>query len=186
MSHLILIAVILIGLFAAIAVIGAAMKRQTGNATAPDEATGDDAPAATDYAGYERRKFLFSPAEYSFFKVLQLAMGSDYAIQVKVRIADLIEVRKGSAHYQHKLNYITRKHLDFVLCDPKTMVPVFAIELDDRSHDGADRQKRDAFVNGLMTAVAMPLVRIPVARGYSGPEMKAMICKALGTVAAQA
>jgi len=36
--------------------------------------------------------------------------------------------------------------VDFLLCDPHTMKPVMAFELDDSSHGRDDRISRDAFV----------------------------------------
>jgi hypothetical protein len=181
MAHLILAFIVIGILLAVIAAMSAVMRRQGAKGS---ESDADDDAQVADYDGYERRRYLFSPAEYSFYRVLHLAVGADHAIQAKVRIADLVEVRKGSARWQTKVNMVTRKHVNFLLCEAKTMVPMLAIELDDRSHNSAKSQKRDGFVNGLMAAVGMPLLRVPAARGYEVQEVKAMVEKALEAEAA--
>jgi Protein of unknown function (DUF2726) len=69
---------------------------------------------------YERRDFL-SPAERSFFGVLQQAIGDEYLIFAKVRVADLLGVRSGISDRQAHLNRITAKHVVLQREDP---VPV--------------------------------------------------------------
>ena len=81
----------------------------------------------------------------------------------------------GSGQKQAALNRITRKHLDFVICDRATCVPVLAIELDDASHGRADRQTRDLFVDGLCHAAGLPLARQPAKRGYTMEEARAAL-----------
>jgi len=141
---------------------------------APAAATDDEeSPKETiDLTGYTKKKFLFSPAEYSFYKVLVLAVGTQYTIQSHVRIADFVSVEKGSAKWQSKVNRITRKHFDFLLCDPTTMIPQFAIELDDKSHSAQDRQERDNFVNALCTHIRFPLLHVQAARNYSPTDLQ--------------
>ena len=178
MSHLLPLLFILMSIAIAVAIATAVKKKGAENVD--DEKT----EKKPDYEGYERKKYLFTPAEFAFYKVLNQAVGSQYSIQVKVRIADLIDVRRPCSSYLGKLNAITRKHIDFILCDPKTMCPLLAIELDDRSHEAADRQKRDVFVNGLLVAVAMPFLRVPVARAYDEATIQALVLKALEAKAA--
>ena len=43
---------------------------------------------------------------------------------------------------------ISTKHVDFVICD-KNLRVLFAVELDDSSHDTADARKRDLFKDQL-------------------------------------
>ncbi|MDD5369401.1 MAG: DUF2726 domain-containing protein, partial [Anaerolineaceae bacterium] len=53
-----------------------------------------------------------------------------------------------------------------------TMRPRFAIELDDRSHERADRVERDEFVDQVFAAANLPLVRIPARAGYSAHDIQ--------------
>ncbi len=92
-----------------------------------------------------------------------------------VRIADLIRVEKGSANGRKWLNKILSKHIDFVLCDPRSLEPVVCIELDDDSHNRPDRIERDKFVNDAFDAADLPLLRIPVESSYNAREVRDLI-----------
>lgn len=114
---------------------------------------------------YRLRDDFLSPAELSFFRVLQLAVGDRYTTLAKVNLADLLFVTgRENVSYRNKID---RKHVDFLLCEPTTMRPLCAVELDDQSHRRVDRQKRDAFVNSALAAAGLRLVRIPAKKGYS-------------------
>lgn len=58
--------------------------------------------------------------------------------------------------YFHK---IAQKHVDFVVCDQELRV-LFAVELDDGSHDNGNARKRDQFKNRAFRAAKIPLKRI--------------------------
>ena len=126
---------------------------------------------STDAFPYRRKDYLLSKAERSFFGVLQDAVGDQYLIFAMVRLADLIYIPRGTESRQSHLNRIISKHIDFVLCDPKTVRPLLAIELDDSSHNRADRKDRDAFVNDALDAADLPLLRVPARRGYNEKEL---------------
>lgn len=123
---------------------------------------------------YAARPSLLTPAELNFFAALRKAAGSDYALFAKVRLADLIEVQRGlpKPDYYRALNWITAKHVDFVLCDPVTSKMVCAIELDDASHDRPDRQRRDRFLDGALKAAGLPLLRFRAQRSYRVEELR--------------
>lgn len=126
---------------------------------------------------YSRKNSLLSPAERSFLGVLEQAIGSHYRIYGKVRIADVVETKRGlnAGERQRAFNRIGAKHFDFLLCDRHDLSIVCAIELDDRSHRKSSRQKRDAFVVALCRAVGLPLLNLRASRAYSVPELRAKI-----------
>jgi len=72
-------------------------------------------------------------------------------------------------------NKIDRKHVDFLLCNPKAVRPFLGIELDDKSHQRNDRQERDQFVDQVFAAAGIPLVRVPVKHTYSLQEVQALL-----------
>lgn len=115
---------------------------------------------------YRRRDDFLSPAELSFYRILERAAASDFKTLAKVRIADLLFVpRQENFHaYQNKIN---RKHADFVLCDPATMKPQLVIELDDASHQRPDRRERDRFVDDAFAAAGLPILHVKVQGSYS-------------------
>lgn len=70
-----------------------------------------------------------SPAEHNFFSVLRTIVSDQAAISVKVGLGDLFDVKsKDSSEFRIYRNKIDRKHVDFLLCDPKTLRPLVGIE----------------------------------------------------------
>lgn len=119
---------------------------------------------------YRSRNRLMSEAEGSFFQVLELALPKDqYRLFGKVRVEDLIVVKNGLTRdmRQSARNRIRSRHVDIVVVDSKTFVPVWAIELDDKSHQAKDRQERDEFLDRAFEAAEFPLIRFPTRRGYT-------------------
>lgn len=68
-----------------------------------------------------------------------------------------------------------------MLCDPKTLKPILAIELDDSSHRRPDRQERDAFVEKVFETARLPLARVPVRAAYDTRELAAILQAAMKT-----
>lgn len=128
-----------------------------------------EAPAKQGFPYGLRDEFL-SPAEVSFYHVLKGILGEDRMLITKVRLGDLFFVRQPHRN-QSARNQIDRKHVDFVICDARTMQPLLGIELDDASHQRKDRQDRDAFVDHAFDAAGLPLLHIPAARGYQPNEL---------------
>lgn len=130
---------------------------------------------------YILNKALFSPAERSFLGVLEQAIGDEYRIFGKVRVADVVSVKSLSnrAAWQRAFNRISAKHIDYVLCSKDELSIVCAIELDDQSHQKRKRQERDAFLARLCQEISLPLLQIPAQRAYSVNEIKAKLLDAL-------
>jgi very-short-patch-repair endonuclease len=124
------------------------------------------AEATSDEMPYRMRDDFLSPAERSFLGVLQQAVGDSAVICPKVRLADLLFVVDWQQN-RAAANRIDRKHVDFVLCDPDRLQPQCAIELDDKSHQRANRQERDEFVERALAAAGLPLVRVKAQAHYN-------------------
>lgn len=134
-----------------------------------------DESAATHYAS---KGILLSNAEVAFFHVLRSMMKEYLLIFPHVALRDLVTVVDQTEYYAY-FNKIDRKQVDFVLCDPKTLKPVFVIELDDSSHNRPDRKERDAFVEGVLAHAKIPLVRVPVRSSYDPAQLGVMFKSAV-------
>ena len=130
--------------------------------------------------GY-RLTHLLTPAELSFYGVLTQAVGEDWRVFSKVRLADVITPEKGlsRSRWQSAFNAISSKHLDFLLCDPADCSPSLAVELDDKSHQRRSRQKRDRLVDDACQSAGLPLLRIKAARTYVVADLRRQIEDAL-------
>ena len=80
-----------------------------------------------------------------------------YIIYPKVGLKDLFEVNGKTKKREYHFRKISQKHVDFLICDA-TLRPLFAIELDDKSHDQKDRKERDAFVNLILRSVGYKVI----------------------------
>lgn len=110
------------------------------------------------YYPYKARPVL-TKREYKFYMLLRVeADRRNLLICPKVGVKDLLEVtdRKRYMKYFHK---IAQKHIDFVICDRDLRV-LFALELDDCSHDTREARKRDEFKDRAFKAAHIPLKRI--------------------------
>lgn len=130
---------------------------------------------------YRKKLAVMSRNEQDFYRALLRASGSTYDVFGMVRMADLLEVDKGTPKRQTWQNRINCKHIDFVLCDPRTQEAILAIEVDDRSHERRDRQDRDYFVDRAFDAAGLPLLRVRATRTYSAKELKRAIRDELGS-----
>lgn len=141
----------------------------------------DEPPAIAGHA-YRLRDDFLSPTEANLLRVLRAGAADWALICPKVRLADLVYAPRQEGR-QAAFNRVSRKHLDFVLCDADTLRPALVIELDDRSHERADRRERDAFVDRVLADVGLPLVRLPVQRGYDTRALAATLAGARASVA---
>lgn len=130
---------------------------------------------------YRPREFLLTPGERRFEIVLDRALPDGVRSCYKVRLGDVIDTPTGMQARERRIawNRIAAKHLDFVLVDEETSRILAAIELDDRSHERADRRTRDEFVDAALESAGVPLLRVRVVRRYDPETLLDPIAPAL-------
>lgn len=115
------------------------------------------------------KNYLLTKNEWAFYKNIK-PITDKYKLHIiaKVRIADIVSVKKGLSNKERSsaFNRIKSKHFDFMLCNPANLEVKAAIELDDSSHDEIDRQQRDYFVDKLCEIVKLPLIRVTDSNGF--------------------
>lgn len=125
---------------------------------------------------YVAAENLFTKNERAFLGVLEQAADA-YRVFGKVRVADVIGIRKGlsGSERQRASNRISQKHLDFVICHSHDLSVYCAVELDDKTHDRAERKSRDELLEKALAAAGVPLVRVASRRSYDVDEIKALL-----------
>ena len=123
--------------------------------------------SAQELPPYRLRDDFITQAEFAFYAALRSYLGEDILICPKVNLADLFFPAVESGERMRYLNKINRKHVDFLLCEAGTLEPICGVELDDSSHQRADRIARDEFVNQVYQAAGLPLIHVPLQNGYS-------------------
>lgn len=144
------------------------------------EGKGDSAEKQAEPLPYHLRDGLLSSAELSFYHVLKQA-AANHQVITKVNLGDLFMPKHPDrSKWRMYRNKIDRKHVDFLLCDPKTMRPLLGIELDDKSHQRKDRKRRDRFVDQVFEVSGLPLLHVRAAYSYKVGDVAVQIERALG------
>lgn len=118
---------------------------------------------------YTRKIRLLTATELHFYEWLREYLPENQSIFVDVSLKDFIKVsneidKKDRLKYQNKID---KKHVDFLICEKKTTKILFAIELDDKSHNSEKRKKRDEFVDNVYRAAAIKLIHIKPRKNYT-------------------
>jgi very-short-patch-repair endonuclease len=124
---------------------------------------------------YQKRASLLTESELTFYRALSQAVNGQWSIHAMVRLADLIQVRPQTPKFQAWQNRIHAKHVDFLLCDQGSMEAKLALELDDRTHERPDRQRRDEFVDQALADAGVPLLRVDVGESYDPAALRKTI-----------
>lgn len=121
---------------------------------------------------YKSRTYLCSQNELRFYEALREALPS-MTIMSKVRLADIItpDYDKQEKPYHSAFNSIRSKHLDFVVCDSNLKI-LYAIELDDRTHNRKSRKARDQFVDKSLEQAGINLHRFRSTNHYSSETIR--------------
>jgi Protein of unknown function (DUF2726) len=132
---------------------------------------------------YTRHVSVFSPAEAKFLHVLDRAVGQRYRIFGKIRVADVIAVRKDldPGGYRTAFSRIGAKHFDFVLCSRWDFSIVGVIELNDSSHLHQKRAQRDAFLIDICNAIGLPILIVRARRQYSASRLRSIVAHAFAS-----
>lgn len=116
---------------------------------------------------------ILSKSEMKFYKVLDEVVNNQlYLICPKIRMQDILWINEYQPNKIKYLNKVNRKHIDFVICKKENMQPLFAIELDDKSHETLKRYERDLYVDNLFDSLKFPIIHITQKENYDLLEIK--------------
>ena len=115
-----------------------------------------------------REKFMSAP-EAALFRTLQNMAGKHYVVCPKVALNDVFHIVRPNENV-HFFNKIFRKHVDFLLCDPKTLQPVFGIELV-KPIGKSETREADQFLGDLFLSAGLPLVHVMSSENYSEDDL---------------
>jgi len=108
---------------------------------------------------YVPKDSVMTATEMEFFWTLQKVVGDRYFIFPQVHLSALLDHRVKGQEWRYAFYHINAKSVDYVLCSKTTLQPIYAIELDDPSHDRLDRIARDIEVERIFDEANVPLVR---------------------------
>ncbi len=108
---------------------------------------------------YFTKELVMTQTEAEFFKKLNSVASERYFVFPQVHLSALLDHKVKGQDWGIAFRHINGKSVDFVLCDKVTLQPVYAIELDDLTHERRDRVTRDAEVERIFKEARLPLVR---------------------------
>ena len=108
---------------------------------------------------YTAKQSLMTGTEDEFFLKLERAVSERYYVFPQVHLSSLLDHHVDGQDWGYAFRHINGKSVDYVLCSRETLLPTYAIELDDYSHEKSDRRKRDKEVERIFEEANLPLVR---------------------------
>jgi len=99
-------------------------------------------------------------AESEFFFKLERIVSDRYFIFPQVHLSSIFDHRVKGQEWKYAFSHINGKSVDYLLCDKETLMPTYAIELDDYTHERSDRRERDAEVERIFEYAKLPLIRV--------------------------
>ena len=108
---------------------------------------------------YSAKNLLMTRTEAEFFIKLDQVVKGRYYVFPQVHLSALLDHQIKGQDWRYAFRHINGKSVDFVLCDRVTLRPTYAIELDDLTHEQADRRKRDIEVERIFKEANLPIVR---------------------------
>jgi hypothetical protein len=107
--------------------------------------------------------------ELFFLRVLEQAVGDCLIIFPKVHLRHIFYVIGSDG--ENFINRITRRHVDFLLCNRETMKPVLGLELDE-DVGSCEQQFRNLDLELVFEAAGLPLARVRVAKEYREKDLR--------------
>jgi hypothetical protein len=129
---------------------------------------------------YRLREPFLSTTELALFRLLTEMMGSRYVICPKVALNDVFYILRPNENV-HFFNKFFRKHVDFLLCDPKSFAPAFGIEIVKPVAKDSAREA-DKFMEDLFTDAGIPLVHVPSSQKYDASDVVALFQLAVAKI----
>lgn len=122
---------------------------------------------------YFKKQPLSEPEQVLFHRLKEALPAM--VVLAQVAMPATIGIRK-NANWQKQFNEISRKHVDFVICQPDfSMVAV--VELDDSTHQRGERIRSDAVKDAAFQIIGVPVVRFDVREMPSIETIQATIEK---------
>ncbi len=117
---------------------------------------------------------LFTPEERAFLAVLDQAVGPEYRVFGKVRVADVVAAKPElqDAARQRALDRIAALRFDFVACRASDLSVCCAVELDAAAHPGGRADAGDELLSNVCRAAGLPLLSVTAGPAYAVHDLR--------------
>jgi very-short-patch-repair endonuclease len=118
-------------------------------------------------------------AEQECYHALVSEMGPDYYFFPQIHLDAIVQPTVTRKDRFYAFRHINQKSVDFVACDKKQLRPLFAIELDDKTHNRPKRIERDREVESILRGAGIPLIRLENRGRFEPKELAAVVQKGM-------
>lgn len=131
---------------------------------------------------FVRKKEMYTQVESAFLSLLERAVGDNYRVVSRVKLADVIDCKPGLSNKSKRiaLTKSKNKQLDYVLLDKNKMTIVAAVDLVNNANKGGHKAQKDWFVSGALETAGIPHIRMKVKSGYRVEDVRNAIMFKLG------
>jgi very-short-patch-repair endonuclease len=128
---------------------------------------------------YRRKDCVMSNAEQECYHALVSEMGPDYFFFPQMHLDAIVQPTNTRKDRFYAFRHINQKSVDFVACDKEQLRPLFAIELDDKTHNQPKRIERDREVERILRGAGIPLIRIENRGRFEPKELATTVQKSM-------
>jgi len=154
-------------------------RRQAEPRTQPVEAGGP--------LPYRRTDALLTASERALYRALRpVAESAGAEVFPKVRLDDVIQVRKGAADYSLHRSRIAACGIDFLLCDQSRFVPLLAVQVEGIARDREKGEGLERFLPEALEAVGVGFLQVPARASYDEEELGALVHEQLAGASSRA
>ncbi len=126
-----------------------------------------------NYSKFYKKEYVMTRTELIFYRNLKKITDKlQLTIFPQVDLERIINVYNNESSYR---NRIKSRSIDFTIVNNYNCKIICCIELDDYTHNRADRQERDLFINELFQNVGLRLYRIKASNYYNAEEIEKYI-----------
>lgn len=126
---------------------------------------------------YRLREHFLTAPEIALYRTLREMVGQRYVIFAKVALNEIFFIVRPNENV-HYFNRLFRKHVDFLLSDPRSLKPQIGVELV-RPMPSSGMRSVDQFMEDLFLTAGLPLAQIPSSDHYEIREIVALFRRAV-------
>jgi len=140
-----------------------------------------DQTALAEKKPYLKRNYFYSNEEKKFLAALVYAVGREFLIMGKVRLADLLLLKPdlGGKARVKAYEKICHDSIDFVLCDKKTGKIIAALQLYSDQEKIEKQMRKSVFLQNTLKTVDLPFLSFKESLSYNSSELRNSIFKVL-------
>lgn len=140
----------------------------------------DRMESGEDFLPYRLRDHFLTAPEIALYRALREIAQDRYIVFAKVALQEIFNIVRPNENV-HYFNKLFRKHVDFLLCHPRSLMPQMGVRLVRPVPTGA-APSTDQFMEDLFLTAGLPLVQVPPNDHYEITDIVSLFQAAIAKV----